>query len=170
MKNIDSKTHVRGESVYVDDIPMLEGTLFAVVFDSSTAHGTIRDLKLDEARDLPGVVRIFTKEDIDGENQIGGIIPDEPLLADGEIHYWGQPIAIVVAESELIAREAMAKIHVKVDELPAITDPREAAKQEKLIIPPRTLSSGPQALRGRSRSLNSATPSHSGFASGQPSV
>ena len=44
MKNIDSYTHVRGESIYLDDIPVVNGTLFAAVFDSPVAHGKIISL------------------------------------------------------------------------------------------------------------------------------
>ena len=79
MKNIDSYTHVRGESVYLDDIPLVNGTLYAAAFDSPVAHGRIKSLDYSEAEAMPGVVRIFTAKDIPGENQIGGIIPDEDM-------------------------------------------------------------------------------------------
>jgi xanthine dehydrogenase large subunit len=81
MKNIDSYTHVRGESVYLDDIPLQAGTLFAAAFDSPLAHGRIRALDINDAAKMQGVIRIFTSKDIPGENQIGGIVPDEELLA-----------------------------------------------------------------------------------------
>jgi xanthine dehydrogenase large subunit len=93
MQNIDSYTHVRGESVYLDDIPVLSGTLYAVAFDSKIAHGKIKSLDLSVAQKMPGVMRIFTAADIPGENQIGGIIPDEPLLATTHVHFCGMPIA-----------------------------------------------------------------------------
>ena len=99
MKNIDSKSHVRGESVYLDDIPLVQGTLYACVFDSPVAHGKLKSVDASEAESSEGVVRVITAKDIIGENQIGGIIPDEPLLADGEVHFQGMPIAIVLAES-----------------------------------------------------------------------
>ena len=76
MKNIDSYTHVRGESIYLDDIPLQAGTLFAAVFDSPIAHGKIASLDTSEAEKTGGVVRIFTARDIPGENQIGGIVAD----------------------------------------------------------------------------------------------
>ena len=106
MKNIDSFTHTRGESIYLDDIPTLQGTLFGAVFGSPFAHGKINKLDLSEAESMEGVVRIFTFKDIPGENQIGGIVPDEPLLAEEEVHFNGMPVAFVVAESEEIAHMA----------------------------------------------------------------
>src|SRR6187455_1979430 len=106
MKNIDSYTHVRGESVYLDDIPLVNGTLYAAVFDSPIAHGKIKSLDISEAVNMDGVERIFTAKDIPGENQIGGIIPDEELLASSHVHFCGMPIALVVARLEHEARAA----------------------------------------------------------------
>src|SRR5690242_15459328 len=107
MKNIDSYSHTRGESVYLDDIPELSGTLYCAVFGSPVAHGRIVELNTSEAEALPGVVRVFTFNDIPGRNQIGGIVPDEPLLAEDHVHYCGMPVALVVAETSAIAHSAL---------------------------------------------------------------
>src|SRR4051812_48339008 len=117
MKNIDSTSHVRGESVYLDDIPLIEGTLFACVYDSPIAHGVLKRVDTAAADQMEGVFRVITAKDLIGENQIGGIVPDEPLLADGEVHFCGQPIAIVLAETEELARKAAKKIQVQIDPL-----------------------------------------------------
>ena len=140
--NIDSYTHVRGESVYLDDIPLVSGTLFAAVFDSPIAHGKIKKLDLEEAMNMKEVVRIFTAKDVPGINQIGGIVPDEELLAEDHVHFCGMPIALVVAISEEAARAALKKIKVEIEPLPVITDPREAKEKGELIIPPRTFNLG----------------------------
>lgn len=142
MKNIDSYTHVRGESVYLDDISLVNGTLFASVYDSPVAHGKIKSLHLNEAMKMPGVIRIFTAADIPGENQIGGIIPDEELLASTHVHFCGMPVALVIATSDEAAKAAVKKIKMKVEPLPVITDPREAKEKNELIIPPRTFQLG----------------------------
>lgn len=138
MKNIDSHSHVRGESVYLDDIPLVHGTLFAGVFDSSVAHGKLKSIDTSEAEKSEGVYRVITSEDLIGENQIGGIIPDEPLLADDEVHFQGMPIAVVLAESEKLARKAAKKITAEIEPLPVVTDPRVAAANGDLIVPPKT--------------------------------
>lgn len=145
MKNIDSYTHVRGESVYLDDIPMIAGSLFAAVFDSPVAHGRIKSLSFSDALNVAGVVRVFTAKDIPGQNQIGGIVPDEELLADTHVHFCGMPIALVVAETDEAARAAVKKIKVEIEPLPIITDPREAQAKGELIIPPRTFRIGDSA-------------------------
>ena len=135
--NIDAANHVTGKSVYVDDIPAMEGMLFVKVFDAPVAHGKIRKLDFTEAAQMEGIVKIFSCYDIPGENQIGGIIPDEPFLADGEVHYRGQPILLIVAENEDAAEEAYEKINIEIEPLPVITEPREAFKQDKLLSPSR---------------------------------
>ena len=103
MKNIDSFGHVRGESLFVDDVIVRQDTLYGLVFDAPKAHGKIVNVDYSAAEKVEGVVKIFTYKDIKGENQIGGILPDEPLWAEDEIHFWGQPIAFIVATSEAIA-------------------------------------------------------------------
>lgn len=142
MNNIDAYTHLRGESIYLDDIPLQAGTLFAAVFDSPIAHGKIKNLDLSEAEKTKGVVRIFTYKDIPGENQIGGIIADEEMLASSHVHFCGMPVALVIAETDEIARAAVKKIKVEIDPLPVITDPREAQAKGELIVPPRTFRLG----------------------------
>src|SRR5437899_3464552 len=142
MKNIDSKSHVRGESIYLDDIQLVQGTLFACVFDSPVAHGKLKSIDTSEAEKSEGVFRVITAKDLIGENQIGGIVPDEPLLADGEVHFQGMPIAIVVAETEELARKAARTITVEIDELEPVTDPRVAAAKGDLIVPPKKFKLG----------------------------
>lgn len=145
MPNIDSHTHLRGESVYLDDLPLLARTLFGAVYDSPVAHGIIRSLDLSDALASEGVVRIFTWKDIPADNQIGGIVRDEPLLAEDQVHFCGMPIAFVVAHSDEAARMAAKKIRIDIAPLPVVTDPREAASRANFIVPPRTFRLGDTA-------------------------
>lgn len=137
MRNIDSYTHTRGESIYLDDIPLVAGTLFAAAFPSPHAHGHIKKLDYSAAEKIEGVIRIFTHKDIPGENQIGGIVADEPLLADGVVDFNGMPVALVVATSQEIAYEALKKIQIEIEALHVVTDPREAQKNNSLLVAPR---------------------------------
>ena len=142
MTNIDSFGHVRGESLFIDDIVVKRNTLFALVFDSPKAHGKIKYLEISKAEKIEGVVKIITYKDIPGENQIGGILPDEPLLAESEVHFVGQPIALIIATSERSAKKARASIEIEIDELPIITIAKEAAAINQFINAPRTVSLG----------------------------
>lgn len=142
MINIDSKGHVTGKSIYLDDIPTIQGTLYGVVFDAPLAHGRIETIDYSKALAFPGVIKILTHEDIPGENQIGGIIPDEQLFASTEVHFQGQPIALIIAESNYIAFEARKLIDIRISEKEVIVDPRVAQKRNELIFPPRTFKMG----------------------------
>lgn len=140
--NGDAAGHVTGRSVYVDDIPVMEGLLHLKVFDSAIAHAKIKSLDYSDAERMPGILKIFSAKDIPGENQIGGIIPDEPLLADGEVHFCGQPILLLAAENLDTAEEAVKKIKIEFEPLPVITDPREAFAKGHLLSPSRTFTIG----------------------------
>lgn len=133
----DFINHVAGKSIYVDDIPVMEGTVFVKIFDASIAHAKIKSIDFTEAEQLEGIVKIILPKDIPGENQIGGIIPDEPLLADGEVHFWGQPILLIAAENEDAAEEAYHKIKIEYEPLEVITNPRIAFSKGKLLSPSR---------------------------------
>ena len=137
MKNIDSKSHVRGESVYLDDVPLIYETLFACVYDSPIAHGKLQNIDTTEAEKCAGVVKIITAKDLIGDNEIGNILHDEPLLADNEVHFCGMPIVLVLAETEEQARASAKKIHAEIEPLEIITDAREAQAKNELIAPPK---------------------------------
>ncbi|MFK5889249.1 MAG: molybdopterin-dependent oxidoreductase [Flavobacteriaceae bacterium] len=145
MKNLDSYSHLRGESLYIDDINPEQGCLYGLVFDAPVAHAKILDLNTAKAESLKGVVKIFTYNDIPGDNQIGGIIQDEPLFADTDIHFWGQPIAFIVAESEAIAKKARTLIQLKTKNLPVVTTATEAFKKGQFVCAPRTFKMGDTA-------------------------
>jgi len=142
MKNFDVPLHTTGQSVFLDDIPLPEGLLYAAVFPSPLAHGKIKRLEVEKAKTSKGIIDIFTYKDISGENQIGGIIRDEHLLAENEVSFIGEPLAIVIAESKALAKQAFKKIEIKIDPLPVIIDPRKAYARGKVIHPPRTFALG----------------------------
>src|ERR1041384_6494866 len=142
MKNLDSNSHVRGESVYLDDIPLLKGTLFACVYDSPMAHGKLKSVDVAEAEKCAGVRKVILAKDIVGENQIGGGVPGEPLLADAEVHFQGMPIAIVLADTEEQARHAARQITAEIEPLEVVTDPRVAYANNDLIVPPKRFKLG----------------------------
>jgi xanthine dehydrogenase large subunit len=142
MINTDVHAHLRGESQYLDDVPVVAGTLFAAAFGSPHAHGKIKQLDYLAALEMPGVVRVVTAADIPGENQIGGIVPDEPLLAEDYVHFQGMPIVLILAETDEAARYALGKVKVEIEPLDIITDPRIARQKGELLVPPRTFRLG----------------------------
>jgi xanthine dehydrogenase large subunit len=142
MSNHEIGPHTRGESLFVGDHPDPPGLLHATVLASPISHGRIIRLDTTPAAAIEGVACVLTAADVPGENQIGGIVQDEPLLAEGEVHFAGQPIVAVVADSPRSARRAAAAIEVEFEELAGVYDPRRAAAAGSLIVPSRTFSLG----------------------------
>ncbi len=107
---------------------------------------------------MPGVRRVLTWKDIPGENQTGNVIMDEALLAEDEVHYIGQPVAVVLADTPARAGAAAEKIVIETESLPAVSDPREAMAMGELLAPPRTFSSGDvDSARKRCRHIITGT-------------
>ena len=144
-KHYDAIHHVRGESLYVDDVPAPAGMVHVVPVGSPKAKGALQGIDASAALAMPGVVAVLTAADIPGANQIGAILPDEELMAAEEVAYIGQPVAIVIAEAPDVARRAAAAVVVSVDAERPIVDPREAFKRGELIAPARTFEAGDTA-------------------------
>ncbi len=142
MNHSDPELHVRGLSRYIDDVPAPANTLFCAVRYSDKAAGHILKIDTAAAATIPGVVRIISAADIPGENQIGTIVMDEVLLASGEVHFIGQPVAAVYAESESAARRAAALIAVNIAAETAVVDSREAYARGMLLAPVRVFQRG----------------------------
>ena len=142
MKHIDAVSHVRGQSQFLDDVPPPAEMLYAAVYASPVMHGKILAIHTEHTRAMEGIVTVLTARDVPGENQIGPIIPDEELLAGNVVRYVGQPVAVVVGISPDIARKGAGKITLNVEELPAITDPKEAFQKGWIIGAPRTFVTG----------------------------
>ncbi len=98
--------HVTGQARYVDDIPLPANGLHLAFGISQVACGKIKSLDLDPVRRAPGVVAVLTADDLPFANDVSPSVHDEPLLADAEVHYLGQPIFLVAATSHLAARKA----------------------------------------------------------------
>lgn len=142
MLSSDVYNHVKGQSLFIDDLLLREGTLFAAVFTSEFAHAKINNIDISKALENPSVKTILTYKDIPGINQVGGIIQDETLLAENEVHFIGEPIALIIAESAEAAKSAQNLISAEYEELEVIVDPREAFNKNSLIMPPKTFENG----------------------------
>jgi xanthine dehydrogenase large subunit len=139
--------HVAGEATYVDDMPELAGTLHAALGLSPVAHGRLTALALDAIRALPGVVGVLDARDIPGRNDCGPIVQDDPILADGTVHYLGQPLFVVLADTRDAARRAAsrAKAVASIEPLPPILTARDAHAQGRYVIAPMHMTRGDAA-------------------------
>ncbi|MCA9569229.1 MAG: xanthine dehydrogenase molybdopterin binding subunit, partial [Myxococcales bacterium] len=134
--------HVSGEARYIDDLPHPPGMLVGMVLGSPVAHGRIVGRSREEALRVPGVHGVWFAEDVPGENNVGPVVHDEPLLADTLVHCVGQPVAFVVAESYAAARKALEAIRLEIEELPAITDIQQGIARGSFIGATHTIERG----------------------------
>ena len=102
-----AKLHVSGQARYVDDIPCSSNTLHLAFGLSTVAKGQIDQMDLSGVLSSEGVVRVIVAQDLPYENDSSPVAMDEPFLADGKVHYIGQPIFFVVAQSHNLARRAV---------------------------------------------------------------
>uniref|UniRef100_A0A7C3EBF5 Xanthine dehydrogenase n=1 Tax=Gracilinema caldarium TaxID=215591 RepID=A0A7C3EBF5_9SPIR len=138
----ESLLNLTGKTSYVDDLPLPEGTLFAVPVGTPTARG--RNLRIDaeEARAMDPSVVVLTARDIPGENQLGYVLPDEPLMAAGEWSYQGEVAALVLAKDRSTARRAARLVRVLGEDLPPVLTAREAFARGDIIMQPLHLEAG----------------------------
>jgi CO/xanthine dehydrogenase Mo-binding subunit len=126
---IGVKERLRGEPIFCSDLEF-EDALVLKVLRSAKAHARIVDINYKEALKIKGVAGIFTEKDIPGKNLIGIINKDQPLLAVGKVRSVGEPVALVAAETESVARRALDFIEVTYEDLPAVFTTEEALRPD----------------------------------------
>jgi xanthine dehydrogenase large subunit len=124
-----AEKHVSGAAYYIDDLPEYPDQLHIYIAMSTIAHGKIQKLDLTRVRNAPGVAAVLTAEDIPGVNDYSPIEGDDPVFAEGEVFYAGQPLFAVAAESLTKARAAAMLANINYDEgapFVTIADARDA--------------------------------------------
>lgn len=122
---VDALDKVLGKAIYSEDISFPD-MLYGRVLRAGVPHALIEKIDTGEAEAMKGVVCVLTSKDIPGVNRYGIAFQDQYALAEDKVRYIGDPVALVAAESEEIARDAVKAIHVTYRPLPVLTNPREA--------------------------------------------
>ncbi|OWK23599.1 hypothetical protein AJ87_30885 [Rhizobium yanglingense] len=162
LKHDSAHKHVTGTADYIDDIPEPAGLLHGALGMSDRAHAEILSMDLSEVRRHPGVVWVFTGKDVPGVNDVSSNgSHDEPLLAETEVEFHGQPVFAVIAETRDAARKAAQKAKIEYRDLPHWSDIDGALENgSPLVIAPMTLQRGdakaemdnaPHRLKGQMR-------------------
>ena len=144
LKRREDVRFLTGSGRYTDDLN-LHGQAFVHFLRSDVAHGSIKSIDCSQAEAMPGVVRIFTGDDFEG---VGGLPcgwqvtdkqgepmkePGHPILAQGKVGHVGDPVAAVVAETAAQARDAAEAIACDIEDLPAVIDLKDAARDSTLV-------------------------------------
>ena len=134
----DGIGHVTGRTLFTTD-HSFPGMLHLKVVRSPAHHARIRGVDLSGAERVPGFVRALTHADVPHNvYTILGLIGVEPeeefVLAEDRVRYKGEPIVAIVAETEEAALEAVARVRLDLEELPAVFDVEEALKPGAPIV------------------------------------
>lgn len=147
MERREDLRFLRGRGQYVDDLAP-KGLLYAVILRSNVAHGRLRSVDVSGALELKGVHAVLTARDMLSSDYAGGvpIIPmrlqplpefkpfEQPVIACDKVRYVGEPLAVVLADSVAIGEDALERIAVEIEDLPAVADWTAASKDASLLF------------------------------------
>ena len=145
VKRFEDHRLLTGQGSFVDDMK-LPGLLHALVLRSPHAHAGIRSIDVSAASRLPGVVAVITAVDLQDLNAViptrtstdadDLTPPRHPILASDKVCYVGQAVAVVIAEDQYAAADAMEHVRVDYEILPAVIDPHHAIEEGAAIVHP----------------------------------
>ncbi len=120
----DAIPKILGRPIYVADLlNLFKDVVFVYSVRTKYAHARIKKIDVSDAAKYPGVIKVLTAKDIPGINDVGYVIPDQPLLADKKVRYIGDTVALIVADSLENARDAADLVSVEYEPLEVILDP-----------------------------------------------
>jgi carbon-monoxide dehydrogenase large subunit len=139
IRRTEDQRFLTGTGRYTDDIVLPEQA-YLYLFRSPYAHGTITSLDVDDAKGAPGVIAVYTADDLTAagvRDVIGMAMPassvtearealEQPPLARGKVRYVGEPVVAIVAESVSAAKDAAEMIWLDIDEQPAAVTVEQA--------------------------------------------
>jgi CO/xanthine dehydrogenase Mo-binding subunit len=132
----DGRLHGLGQTKYIEDMSFPH-MIYAAILRSEHAHARIVSIDTSEAEAIPGVLATLTGKEF-ANNSFGPTLQDQPVLADTIVRHLGDGVAALAALTPQIAEEAVKKIKVTYEPLPAVFDPLEAIKDKILVHPPRS--------------------------------
>ena len=149
MTRVEDDRLITGQGRYADDVRM-DGQAYAVLVRSPYAHAKLGEIDVSDAKTAQGVLGVYTIADFDaagfGEvtNAAWAMVKNRdgtpmykttrPILARDRVRYAGEPVAVVVATSELLARDAAELVMVDYDELPVVVDTARAAESDAPVL------------------------------------
>lgn len=142
----DGAAKTKGAFAFSSDLHA-EGMLWGATVRSTEPHARIARIDLRQALGMAGVRAVLTIEDVPGRRTFGLEVPDQPVLADGVVRYWGEPVALVAADHPETARRAAAAVGVGYERIEPVVDPLEAERRGDAFHRIR-VRRGDQRLRG----------------------
>jgi carbon-monoxide dehydrogenase large subunit len=136
VRRVEDLSLLRGAGTYVDNMK-IEGMLSLYFVRSPVAHATIRSIEVKAAREMPGVVGVYSAEDFDFPDVPGIMMLHpaavRPSLAKGRVNFVGDPVAVVVAESRALAMDAAELVEIDYEPLGAVIDMEDALASDSSV-------------------------------------
>lgn len=134
VERVDGRAKVTGEAPYSLDFSK-SGMLHCHVLRSSRAHAEIIGIDCTRAEQTPGVVAVLTAYDLEGLFRwYGHIVADHPILAIDRVRYFGEPVALIVADTPYAASDAADEVIVQYRDLPVVIEPEEALSNDAPLL------------------------------------
>lgn len=129
-RRIDGREKVTGTALYGADLFPDRADYFAQVVRSEIAHGNIVAIHKEKALQVPGMIAVYSAEDMPGTNRQGLIHRDHPVLVEGKILFRGDAVAIAVAETEVAVQRGRDAVEVEYSELPVVATMDDALAED----------------------------------------
>lgn len=143
---VDGVAKVTGQAKYAVDFAK-PGMLHGHVVRSTRAHAAIKSIRTDRAESIDGVVAVITAESLTGLfPRYGHVVADHPILAIDKVRFYGEPVALIVAESPYIASDAAGAVRIKYEDLPSVMTPEAALSEDAPLLHTQSYPSGDQSF------------------------
>ncbi len=133
VERIDAPDKALGKAMFVNDMKF-HNMLYGKVVISSYPNAKLLNIDIKEAKKIKGVKAILTYKDILGENQVGCVFTDQPLLVSESIRFIGDAIALIAAETPELCEEAASKINIIVEELDGVFSIAESRQKDATLV------------------------------------
>ncbi|NOX36791.1 MAG: xanthine dehydrogenase family protein molybdopterin-binding subunit [Calditrichaeota bacterium] len=145
VRRVEDRRFITGKATYTDDIK-LPGMTYAYIVRSPYAHARIKKIDTSRAKSAPGVIAVFTGEDVKDVNGLpcgwqvnfrnGDTMkePKHPLLVADKVRHVGDNVAMIVAETREQAKDAAELLDIEYEVLDAVTDPAKAIEEGAPLV------------------------------------
>ncbi len=147
LKRLDARGKTTGETKFITDIKV-ENMLHAAPVYSKVAYGKLLGINTDVVENDPDFVAFFSAKDIPGENQVGVILEDQPLIAENIVRYVGDSVGILVANTAEAAQRLSKLVSVKIEAFTPIFSIDESRDAKENLIHDTNLACQHQVKRG----------------------
>ncbi|MDQ0341008.1 2-furoyl-CoA dehydrogenase large subunit [Caldalkalibacillus uzonensis] len=138
MKRIEDARLTTGKGTFIEDLSPVPNIHHVAILRSPYAHAYIKEIRTEKALKMPGVKGVVTGKDVSALTKPFPVGVSQPIdyyaIAVDKVRYVGEPVAVIVAQNRYLAEDALEKIEVDYEPLPAVVDIEEALKPDAPLL------------------------------------